>query len=90
MEIVNSFLSNNIDYLNALRHAPPIPLPTLAVIAPPPSPNLSLSEPAVGVRNGVKNAKVATMVWIGLSLSIAIIIYRKWKANRVKKNYTNF
>lgn len=90
MEIVNSLLSNNIDYLNALRNAQPIPLPTAPVIALSPTPNLSIAEPAVGVRNGVLNAKVATWVWIGLSISVALIIYRKWKANQVEKNNTNY
>lgn len=90
MEIVNSLLSSNIDYLNALRNAPPIPLPTAPVITVPPPPNLSIAEPAVGVRNGMKNSKVATLIWVTFAMSIAIIIYRKWKANQVKKNNTNY
>lgn len=87
---MNSLFSNDIDYLNALRNAHPIPLPTAPVIAVPPPPNLSIAKPTVGVRNGVINAKVSTWVWIGLSMSVAIIIYRKWKANKVEKNYTNY
>jgi len=90
METISSLFSNDIDYLNALRHAHPIPLPTAPVIAVPPPPNLSIAEPAVGVRNGVINAKVANLIWITLSISVAIIIYRKWKANQVEKNNTNY
>lgn len=90
METISSLFSNDIDYLNALRHAHPIPLPTAPVIAVPPTPNLSIGEPAVGVRIGAKNTKVSTWVWITLSMAVAIIIYRKWKANQVEKNYTNY
>lgn len=90
METINSLFSNDIDYLNALRHAHPIPLPTAPVMAVPPPPNLSITEPAVGVRNGMKNSKVATLIWVTFAMSIAIIIYRKWKANEVEKNNTNY
>jgi hypothetical protein len=30
------------------------------------------------------------LIWITLSISVAIIIYRKWKANQVEKNNTNY
>ena len=90
MEVINTLLSNNIDYLNALRNAHPIPLPTAPIIVVPPPHNLSIAEPTVGVRNGVINAKVANLIWITLSISVAIIIYRKWKANQVEKNNTNY
>jgi hypothetical protein len=38
----------------------------------------------------MKNSKVATLIWVTFAMSIAIIIYRKWKANQVKKNNTNY
>lgn len=90
MEIINSLLSNDIDYLNALRHAPSIPSPTPPAVAPPLPSTISLDVPAVGVKNAAKKFQVPTWAWITLTVVVATLIYRKWKSNKEEENKNSF
>lgn len=89
MEAINSLLSNDIAYLNALRHAQPIPPPTTLEIAPPLPSNISLGVPTMGTKNAPKMFKVPTWAWLTLSVVVATYLYNKWKSNQVKENNTS-
>lgn len=77
METLNSLLSNDIGYLNALRHAPPVP-PAAPVV----------NQPEV-INIPVKKFKIPTWGWIlgGLGLS-AFAVY-KWKQYQEKNKSKN-
>ena len=73
METINSLLSNDIGYLNSLRHAPPVP-PAVPLAAPPSDFNL----PA-------KKFKLPTWGWILAGVGVTIYATFKWKEYQDKK-----
>jgi hypothetical protein len=68
METLNSLLSNDIGYLDALRHAPAIP-PAAPVVMPPDI----LKPPA-------KKFKIPTWGWILMGVGLTIYAASKLKA----------
>jgi hypothetical protein len=73
METLNSLLSNDIGYLNALRHAPAVPPPAPAVIPP------------ADIKLPAKKIKIPTWGWILAGLGVATLASIKWKAYQEKK-----
>lgn len=76
METINSLLSNDIGYLNALRNAPAVP---------PPAP---LAIPSDDIKLPAKKFKVPTWGWILAGLGVCVIAAYKWKAYQKKKSNT--
>ncbi len=70
MEVINSSFSNDIGYLHALRHAPPLPpvIPPVDIVSDP----------------SVKMAATWVIITVG-AIVISILIYEKWKDNQNKK-----
>ena len=75
METLNSLLSNDIGYLNALRHASAVP-PAVPLVTPPEVLNIT-----------VKKVKIPTLGWILAGVGVTIYIAYKWKAYQEKKKY---
>jgi hypothetical protein len=73
METLNSLLSNDIGYLNALRHAPLVP-PAVPVVNPPEVINI----PA-------KKFKIPTLVWVLAGVGVSVFAVYKWRAYQDKK-----
>lgn len=73
MEILNSLLSNDIGYLDALRHAPAIP-PAAPVVIPP-----------ADIRLPAKKFKIPTWGWILAGVGVCVIAAFKWKTYQQKK-----
>ncbi len=76
METINSLLSNDMGYLNALRHAPPVP-PAVPVVNPPEVINI----PA-------KKFNIPTWGWILAGAGLCVFATYKWRASQ-KKNKSN-
>ncbi len=74
METLNSLLSNDIGYLNALRHAPSVPTTVVPLVNPPEVINI----PA-------KKFKVPTLVWVLAGLGVGVFAVYKWRAYKDKK-----
>ena len=75
MEIINALLSNDMGYINALRHAPPIP------------PAFPLPNTAVDTSLPVKKGKLPIWVWVVTGLFVTGAILYKLKES--KDNKTN-
>lgn len=73
METLNSLLSNDIGYLDALRHAPAIP-PAAPVVIPP-----------ADIRLPAKKFKIPTWGWILAGVGVCVIAAFKWKTYQQKK-----
>ena len=73
METLNSLLSNDIGYLNALRHAPPVP-PAAPVV----------NQPEV-IKIPTKKFKIPTLLWVLAGLGVTIYATFKWKEYQDKK-----
>jgi hypothetical protein len=73
METLNSLLSNDIGYLNALRHAPAVP------------PSVPVVNPSEVLNIPVKKVKIPTWVWILAGLGVSVFAANKWKAYQDKK-----
>ena len=76
METLNSLLSNDIGYLDALRHAPAIPPAAPVVISP------------ADIRLPAKKFKMPTWGWILAGVGVCVIAAYKWKAYQKKKSNT--
>ncbi len=77
METLNSLLSNDIGYLNALRHAPAVPPPAPAAITPP-----EIILPG-------KKFKFPTWGWIIAGLGLSALAVYKWRQNQEKNKSKN-
>lgn len=77
METLNSLLSNDIGYLNALRHAPPVPPPAPAAIPP-----AEIKLPA-------KKFKIPTWGWILAGLGLSALAVYKWRQYQEKNKSKN-
>jgi hypothetical protein len=73
METLNSLLSNDIGYLNALRHAPPVP-PAAPVVNQPEVINIPTNK-----------FKIPTWGWILAGVGVSVFAAYKWRANHDKK-----
>ena len=78
METLSTLLSNDIGYLNALRHAPPVPPAAPLVTAP-----------AV-IKLPTTKFKIPTWGWIMVVVGVAAFGIYKWKVYQDKKNSNNF
>ena len=76
METLNSLLSNDIGYLNALRHAPAVPPPAPAAIPP------------VDIKLPAKKFKIPTWGWILAGVWVSVFAAYKWRAYQ-DKNKSN-
>lgn len=75
METLNSLLSNDIGYLDALRHAQAIPLATPVVIPP------------ADIRLPAKMSKIPTWGWILAGVGVTIFAAFNWKKNQDNKKF---
>ncbi|MFM2393649.1 MAG: hypothetical protein RLZZ546_1631 [Bacteroidota bacterium] len=73
METLNSLLSNDIGYLNALRHAPPLP-PAAPLVTPPGDIKLPTNK-----------FKIPTWGWILVGVGVSVFAAYKWRAYQDKK-----
>ncbi len=73
METLNSLLSNDIGYLDALRHAPAIP-PAAPVVIPP-----------ADIRLPAKKFKIPTWGWVLAGVGVTIFAAFKWKKSQDNK-----
>jgi hypothetical protein len=73
METLNSLLSNDIGYLNALRHAPPVP------------PAVPLAAPPSDIKLPAKKFKIPTLVWVLTGVGVSVFAAYKWRAYHDKK-----
>lgn len=73
METLNSLLSNDIGYLNALRHAPPVP---------PAAPRVNLPEV---INMPAKKFKIPTLVWVLVGVGVSVFALYKWRVYQDKK-----
>lgn len=73
METLNSLLSNDIGYLNALRHAPSVPQ-AAPVVNPPEVLNIP-----------VKKVMIPTWVWVLAGVGVSVFAAFKWKEYQDKK-----
>ena len=78
METLNSLLSNDIGYLNALRNAPAVP-PAAPVVIPP-----------TNIKLPIKKFKIPTWGWILAVVGVAAFGIYKWKVYQDKINSNNF
>ena len=72
METLNSLLSNDIGYLNALRHAHPVP---------PVSP---LVTPSADIKLPSKKVKIPTWGLILTGVGVCVFATYKWRASQQK------
>ena len=77
METLNSLLSNDIGYLNALRHAPAVPPPAPAAIPPP-----EIKLPG-------KKFKFPTWGWVLAGLGLSAFAVYKWRQYQEKNKSKN-
>ena len=75
METLNSLLSNDIGYLNALRHAPAVPP--------------SATIPPADIKLAAKKFKIPTWGWILAGLGLSAFAVYKWRQYQKKKNSKN-
>jgi hypothetical protein len=73
METLNSLFSNDIGYLNALRHAPPVP------------PAVPLVTPTSDIKLPAKKFKVPTWGWILAGVGVSVFAVYKWRVYQDKK-----
>lgn len=73
MENLNSLLSDDIGYLNALRHAPPVP---------PSVPVVNLPE-VINIPD--KKFKIPTLIWILVGVGVSVFAVYKWRVYQDKK-----
>ncbi len=76
METLNSLLSNEMGYLNALRHAPAVP-PAVPVVNPP-----------VDIKIPAKKVKIPTWGWILAGVGVCVFATYKWRSSQ-QKNKSN-
>ena len=77
METLNSLLSNDIGYLNALRHAPAVPPPAHTAI------------PTTDIKFPAKNFKIPTWGWILAGLGLSALAVYKWRQFQEKNKSKN-
>ena len=76
METINSLLSNDMGYLNALRHAPAVPS-AVPVVNPP-----------VDIKIPAKKVKIPIWGWILAGAGLCVFPTYKWRASQ-QKNKSN-
>ena len=77
METLNSLLSNDIGYLNALRHAPAVPPPASAAIPP------------ADIKLPAKKIKSPTWGWIVAGLGLSAFVVYTWRQYQEKNKSKN-
>jgi hypothetical protein len=78
METLSALLSNDIGYLNALRHAPAVP-PVAPLVTPPGHIKLPINK-----------FKIPTWGWILAVVGVVAFGAYKWKVYQEKKHSNNF
>jgi len=73
METLNTLLSNDIGYLNALRHAPPVP------------PAVSVVKPLTDIKLPANKFKIPTWGWILAGVGVSVFAAYKWRTYHDKK-----
>lgn len=77
METLNSLLSNDMGYLNALRHAPPVPQ-----VVP-------MVNPPVDIKIPAKKVKIPTWGWILAGVGVCVFATYKWRSSQQKNKSNN-